>query len=86
MPRQDLGNTTGARTEILDRSTLWDLNDARTPEMIRRFYQNLAAGEAPSLALTNAQCAWLQSPAAAALTPGRRAALAGAWILESAGW
>jgi CHAT domain-containing protein/tetratricopeptide (TPR) repeat protein len=67
-------------------STLWDLNDAQTPEMIRRLYQNLAAGQPPSAALTNAQRDWLHSPEATALSPGRQAALAGAWILESAGW
>jgi CHAT domain-containing protein len=67
-------------------STLWDLNDAAAPEMVREIYTQLAAGNPPSMAVWRAQRAWLKSPAALKLTPGMRAAQAGAWTAESAGW
>ncbi len=67
-------------------STLWDLNDAAAPEFVRSIYTELAAGAAPAAAVWHAQRNWLHSPAAQKLTPGMRAALAGAWIAESAGW
>jgi CHAT domain-containing protein/tetratricopeptide (TPR) repeat protein len=67
-------------------STLWDLNDDAAPELVRAIYTELAAGTPPSTAIWRAQRAWLQSPSAGKLTPGMRAALAGAWIAEAAGW
>ena len=67
-------------------STLWDLNDAAAPEFVRAIYTELTAGTPPAAAVWRAQRAWLQSPAAQKLTPGMRAAMAGAWIAESAGW
>ena len=67
-------------------STLWDLNDAAAPEMVKAIYSQLAAGTPPSHAVWNAQRAWLKSPPAQKLTPGMRAAQAGAWTSESAGW
>jgi hypothetical protein len=67
-------------------STLWDLNDAAAPEMVRAIYTQLAAGTSPSLAVWRAQRTWLKSSAALKLTPGMRAAQAGAWTSESAGW
>jgi CHAT domain-containing protein/tetratricopeptide (TPR) repeat protein len=66
-------------------STLWDLNDAAAPELVRAIYAELASG-IPAAAVWGAQRKWLQSAAAQKLTPGMRAALAGAWIAESAGW
>jgi CHAT domain-containing protein len=67
-------------------STLWDLNDAAAPEMVRAIYTQLASGTSPSAAVWLAQRTWLKSPAAMKLTPGMRAAQAGAWMAESAGW
>ena len=43
-------------------------------------------GAAPATAVWRAQQNWLRSPAAQKLTPGMRAALAGAWIADIAGW
>ncbi len=67
-------------------STLWDLNDTAAPEIVRKIYTHLAAGDPPTHAVAAAQRAWLQSATAAALTPGLRTALAGAWVVESTGW
>ena len=67
-------------------STLWDLNDAAAPELVRAIYTELAAGIPPAAAVWRAQRKWLQSAAAQKMTPGMRAAMAGAWIAESAGW
>jgi len=67
-------------------STLWDLNDAAAPELVRAIYTELAAGTPPAAAVWRAQRKWLQSAAAQKLSPGMRAALAGAWVAESAGW
>jgi tetratricopeptide (TPR) repeat protein len=67
-------------------STLWDLDDAAAPELVRAIYAELAAGSPPASAVWRAQRKWLQSSEAQKLTPGMRAAMAGAWIAESAGW
>jgi tetratricopeptide (TPR) repeat protein len=67
-------------------STLWDLNDAAAPVMVKGIYRQLAAGSAPSLAVWRAQREWLTSPEARKLTAGMRAAQAGAWTGESGGW
>lgn len=64
-------------------ATLWDVNDAAVPDFVGSFYARLARGEAPAAALWAAQREWLAS------APGEetiRAALAGAWTLEAAGW
>ncbi len=65
-------------------ATLWDVNDAATPEFIGAFYQRLARGEMPAAALWATQRAWLESDRPAHLAV--RAALAGTWTLEAAGW
>ena len=67
-------------------STLWDLDDAKAPELVARFYRHFAAGQSPADALWAAQREWWDSPEARALPMARRAALMGAWILESAEW
>jgi len=64
-------------------ATLWDVNDASAPEFIEAFYRRLAAGAAPDEALWSTQRAWLETPSG---DPAVRAALAGAWTLEAAGW
>jgi hypothetical protein len=53
---------------------------------VRAIYAELAAGSPPASAVWRAQRKWLQSSEAQKLTPGMRAAMAGAWIAESAGW
>jgi CHAT domain-containing protein len=65
-------------------SALWDLNDARAPELIRAFYGHLARGDPPPAALWRAQREWLDP--AGGEPAGLRAALAGAWVVESSGW
>ena len=67
-------------------STLWDLNDAAAPQMVHAIYEQLASGNSPSGAVWRAQRSWLNSQAALKLAPGMRAAQAGAWTAESAGW
>jgi CHAT domain-containing protein len=67
-------------------STLWDLNDAAAPEMVRAIYAQLAGGTPPARAVWQAQRQWLKSADALRLTQGMRAAHAGAWMAESAGW
>ena len=64
-------------------STLWDVNDADAPALVADFYRRLGAGEAPDEALWATQRAWLEAPAD---DRSVRAALAGAWTMEAAGW
>ncbi len=65
-------------------STLWDLNDAAAPDLVRRFYARLADGAAPPDALWDTQREMLAEPGET--PPALRAAWVGAWIMESAGW
>mgnify|MGYP005991044501 FL=1 len=42
-------------------SSLWDVNDASTYEIMNRFYKNLASGQTKNKALTNAKRAYLET-------------------------
>jgi len=64
-------------------ATLWDVNDSAAPAFIEAFYRRLGAGSAPDEALWATQREWLEAPTD---DPAVRAALAGTWTLEAAGW
>ena len=63
--------------------TLWDVDDAVAPLLVEAFYGRLGAGADPAEALWQTQRAWLEAPTD---DPVVRAAAAGAWTLEAAGW
>jgi len=49
----------GAKSTL---ASLWLVNEGSTPELMRQFYQSLAAGKPPAEALHNAQLALRQNP------------------------
>jgi CHAT domain-containing protein/tetratricopeptide (TPR) repeat protein len=64
-------------------TALWDVSDEAAPAFIEAFYRRLGAGADPDEALWATQREWLEAPSD---MPAVRAALAGAWVMEAAGW